>query len=86
VKARTLIGHASFGPDQIKILTKAFDEAWGVIAPNVSARADAIEVARYRLASTIIGLAKHDGLLDAVQLRDRAVELHADLTGLRRRS
>jgi hypothetical protein len=75
MKARTLVAGASFGPDQIKVLTRAFDEAWVLVGPSVSARPEAIEAARTRLATLILGLGQKAGKLDAEQLRDDAVHL-----------
>jgi hypothetical protein len=81
VKARTLFVSVSLGPDEIKTLTRVFDEAWVLVAPSVSARPEAIEAARGRLANLILGLAQNAGKLDAEQLRDDAVHLTlADLT------
>jgi hypothetical protein len=84
VKARALIANASYGPNDLKILGKAFDDAWAQIAPNVSSRADAIDAARYRLATMILGLANNASPLDAQRLTDAAVQMmHANLTKLR---
>jgi hypothetical protein len=81
VKAGAPFASTSFGPDAIKVLTGAFDEAWVLIGPSVSARPDAIEAARTRLATLILGLAQKAGKLDAEQLRDDAVHLMlAELT------
>jgi hypothetical protein len=87
VKAQALIAGAWFGPDQIKVLTQAFDEAWSQIAPDVDERPDAIEAARYRLATLILGMAHSGGQLDGDRLRDTAVALmHANVTKFRPRS
>jgi hypothetical protein len=56
MKARQLIGKASYGPDELKTLFQAFDDAWYVIGPSVSRRASAVEVARLRLAEIILSL------------------------------
>jgi hypothetical protein len=58
----------------LKALRKAFDDAWERIAPSVSARAAAIEVARLKLAEIVLGLAKN-GNLDSQHLADAAVRL-----------
>jgi hypothetical protein len=47
VKARQLIDGASYGPDALKVIGQAFDEAWLAIAGNFGS--DSIEVARLRL-------------------------------------
>jgi hypothetical protein len=72
VKARQLIAHASYDPDQLKALGKAFDDAWTQVAPHISNRATAIEAARLTLADIILGSAK-TGTLDPQQLADAAV-------------
>jgi len=43
VKARHLIGGAAFPPDELKVIFEAFDDAWDEVAPDVSARASAVE-------------------------------------------
>jgi hypothetical protein len=77
MKARELISNASYGPDQLKVLGKAFDDAWGQIAPHVSGKPSGVEAARLKLAQIVMSLAK-DGLLDAQQLTDAAVEAMFD--------
>jgi hypothetical protein len=78
-KARQLIASGSFGPDQLKALFKAFDEAWDAIAPTVSGRAAAVEVARVRLANIVLSLAPRGtgagGQIDAEQVRDAAIRI-----------
>jgi hypothetical protein len=74
MKARQLIASASYDPDQVKALGKAFDDAWDRVAPQVSGRAEAIEAARLTLADIILGLAK-EGNFDPGQVADAAVQL-----------
>ena len=73
MKARQLIASGSYGPDQLKALGKAFDDAWGRLAPAVSGRPKAIEAARLRLADIVLGLAK-SGNFDSQWLADTAVQ------------
>lgn len=73
MKARQLFGSGSFRPDQLKVLYKAFDDAWDVIAPSVSSRAAAVEAARMKLANVILSLAQ-SGNWDAEQIKDAAVQ------------
>lgn len=47
---------------------------WGRIAPSVSNRTEAIEVARFTLADIVLGLAKH-GNFDPQWLADAAVQV-----------
>ena len=53
MKAQKLIAGANFGPEQLKAIKKAFDEAWQAIAPQVSQRPEAIAAARLKLASIV---------------------------------
>jgi hypothetical protein len=73
MKARQLIESAIYDPDQVKALGQAFDAAWARIGPTVSSRAHAIEAARLKLASIVLGLAKA-GNFDPQQLADAAVQ------------
>ena len=76
MKVRVLFADASYGPDQLKVLCKAFDAAWDQLAPNVSKRPDAVEAARMRLANIILGLA-NKGIFDHDQLTNAALVLMA---------
>lgn len=74
MKARQLIGHAVFGPDALKVLFKAFDDAWEEIKPKVSKRAIALEAARLSLANIILSLCKEDSR-DPDQLKNEALRI-----------
>ena len=74
MKARQLISNASYGPDELKVLFEAFDDAWTSIAPTISTGANAAEAARLKLANIILGLARAD-TRDAKQLAEAAVRL-----------
>jgi hypothetical protein len=74
MKARRLFESASYNPEQLKALGKAFDDAWVRVSPNVSARAEAVEAARLTLADIILTLAKQ-GDFDPGRLADEAVRL-----------
>ena len=74
MKARQIIAGGAYGPDQLKALGKAFDDAWARIAPTVSSRAKAIEATRLKLADILLGLAK-EGNFDPQWLADTAVQL-----------
>ena len=58
MKARRQVASAVYDPATLKVIGKAFDDAWEQIAPQVSARAYAIEAARLRLAEIVLGLTK----------------------------
>ena len=57
MKARHLIESASFGPDALKVIGQAFDEAWALIAGNFGSDPLVIESARLSLANAILGVA-----------------------------
>lgn len=58
MKARTLINDAahSFGPEALKVIGQAFDEAWASIADRFPAGVSA-ESARSRLATAVLSIA-----------------------------
>jgi hypothetical protein len=72
MRARSLISSASFGPEALKAITRAFDDAWNEVAPTVSQRPEAVEAARLRLANIVLGLGRED-TRDPVPLKDEAV-------------
>jgi len=74
MKARRRIESASYGPDQLEALGKAFDDAWARIAPNTSSRRQDIEAARFAVADIVLGRAKH-GDFDTQSVADSAVKL-----------
>jgi len=78
MKARQLIGNASFGPDQLRVLFEAFDQAWDTIAADVGDDPGAIEVARLKLANILLSLAGQ-GDNDAAWLKSTALQI---LTGI----
>ena len=58
MKARQPIDGASYGPDALKAIGQAFDEAWQTVAGNFDA--DTTEAARLRLANAILSVATED--------------------------
>ena len=54
MKARQLIDGASFGPEALKAISHAFDEAWREIAGNFGDDSGDIERARHKLATTLL--------------------------------
>ena len=59
MRARELIDHAAFGPDALKVIAQAFDEAWEEIEGNFGDPQD-IEQARFRLANAVLSIAQED--------------------------
>ena len=74
MKARRIVGGATFAPDVLKVISRAFDEAWAEIAPSVSKRALAIEAARLTLANIVLSLARDD-TRDPEPIKTEAVRL-----------
>jgi hypothetical protein len=72
VKARALIGSASYDPATLQVIYKSFDDAWEQVKPQISLRPEAIEAGRMKLAEIILSLARN-GTLDAQALTDAAV-------------
>jgi hypothetical protein len=60
VKARLLIDGASFGPDALKAIGQAFDEAWQEVAGNMDSDPQDIEAARIQLANAVLSIADED--------------------------
>jgi hypothetical protein len=81
MKARRLIESAAYGPEQVKALGAAFEDAWERLAPSVSSRPEAIEMARFALADIVLGLAKQ-GNFDPKWLAETAVAvMHSRSSG-----
>ena len=60
MKARQLIDGASYGPETLKAMGQAFDEAWQSIAGNFGNDPQDIERARLRLASALLSVTAED--------------------------
>jgi len=80
MKARRMIDGASYGPDVLKVVGQAFDEAWHEIAGNFGDDPTEIETARLKLADAVLSVASEDsrdvetlknGALQAMALRYR---------------
>jgi hypothetical protein len=59
MEARHLIDSASFGPDTLKVIGQAFDEAWASIEGNIGCDQQR-EASRLRLASALLSVAGDD--------------------------
>ena len=73
MKARQLIETASFGPESLKVIYQAFDEAWQSIKGNLGESPQDIEGARLRLANTILSVARERDAIDAATLKNVAL-------------
>jgi hypothetical protein len=60
LRARQLIDGASFGPDALKAIGRAFDCAWASVAGNFGHDPTDIEKARRRLAKAMLSVASED--------------------------
>ena len=76
MKARQLIDGASFGPEALKVMCRAFDEAWQSIQGNFGNDPQDIERARLRLARALLSVASED-CRDVEALKRGALEAMA---------
>ena len=60
MKAKQLIDGASYGPEALYAIGKAFDAAWAEIAGNFGDDRTEIETARLRLAGAMLSIADED--------------------------
>jgi hypothetical protein len=73
MKARQLIGGASFPPDVLQVVFEAFDDAWTEVSAGVGKDPGAVEAARLSLATIILSLARTDPI-DREGLKAAAVD------------
>jgi hypothetical protein len=73
MKARSLIDGASYGPDALKAIGRAFDEAWAQIAGNFGSDPVVIDAARLKLANALLSVADDDSR-DVEVLRQAALQ------------
>ena len=71
MESRQLIAGGAYGPEALKVIGQAFDEAWRDIASNLGD--PDIETARNRLARAILSIADDDSR-DVSVLRQAALE------------
>ena len=76
MKARQLIDGASYGPDELKVIGQAFDEAWSAIEANFSDDVRIRENARVQLAKAVLSVAV-EGIRDADALKKGGLEVMA---------
>ena len=76
MKARRLIDGAAYGPNALKALGQAFDEAWASIAGNFGDDASDIERARLKLATALLSVASEDSR-DVEVLKKAALQVMA---------
>jgi hypothetical protein len=76
MNARQLIDVASFGPETVKAMGEAFDQAWAEIAGNFGDNPTQIESARSRLADAVISVTT-EGSIDIAVLKNGALQAMA---------
>jgi len=76
MRARKLIDGASFGPETVKAMGQAFDQAWAEIAGHFGDSASQIENARLKLAEAMLSVAT-DGSTDVEALKAGALQAMA---------
>lgn len=57
MQPRQITRATAFEPDALRVIFKAYDDAWSEIAPNISGDAVVVEAARMSLATTMLALA-----------------------------
>ena len=76
MKTRLLVENVWFGPDALKAIGQAFDEAWASIAGNFGDDPQDIEKALVRLANAMLSVASEDSR-DIEMLKRAALEAMA---------
>jgi hypothetical protein len=76
MKARQLIRGGSYGPDTLKVLFEAFDDAWDSIAANFGNDPSAIESARLKLANIILSFPDNE-IRNAEQIKNSSLQIMA---------
>ena len=76
MKARALINGAAFGPEALKVVCQAFDDAWRDIEANFGNDPPDIEFARVKLANAVLSMA-HEDSRDVKALKNGALQAMA---------
>jgi hypothetical protein len=76
MKARHLIDNGSYGPEALKAIGQAFDEAWREIAGNFGDDPRDVELARVRLANALLSVACEESR-DVEALKNGALQAMA---------
>ncbi len=77
MKARRLLEGSTFGPETLKVVAQAYDQAWASIEQHFHGEDEKrIEEARLRLAHAVLVVAREDSA-DAERLKEQALELMA---------
>jgi hypothetical protein len=76
VKARQLIDGAVFGPDALKVICQAYDDAWRTIEGNFGDDPRDVEMARLKPANAVLSVASENGR-DMEALKNGALQAMA---------
>jgi hypothetical protein len=76
MRAKKLIEGASYGPEALKIVCQAFEEAWTSIAGNFGDEPAAIDAARMKLAKIILAF-PHNEIRDVKQIKQSSLQIMA---------
>jgi hypothetical protein len=76
LKARKLLEGASYGPKTVKVICKAFDEAWREVEDHFADRSVDQTLVRERLAHAVLAIAT-DETSDVDSLKNRALQVFA---------
>jgi hypothetical protein len=75
MQPRQIARATSFGPDELRVIFRAYDDAWSEIAPTVGHDPAAVEAARMVLATIVLGLAANTEPMAPTGLAALAVAL-----------
>ena len=75
MKARKLIEGATYGPETLKVIGKALDDAWSEISGHFSTNGLQSQSARLKLAHAVLAVARDDSREVAVPSLDQPFEL-----------
>jgi hypothetical protein len=76
MEAQALIGGVIYGPDALKVICKAFDDAWAHIQHHFDGDVHQVEEVRLRLAHAILAVAT-DTNRDPEELKNQALQVLA---------
>ena len=76
MKARDLIEGATYGPETLKVIGKAFDDAWSEIWASTANGELQAQSARLELADAVLAIAREDSC-DSDELKNAALQIMA---------
>ena len=76
MKARELIEGATYGPETLKVICKAFDDGWSEIAGHFTHNGLQAQSARLKLAEAVLAVARDDSC-DSDEVKNQALQIMA---------